>query len=325
MKGRHSLRVQSAHLCYDMTFTHNLTVIQGDSATGKTTLVDMVQEYLLNGSDTGISLVCDVPCRVIAGNTWQEQLRGIENSMVFIDEGNRFISSDDFSKAVCGSSNYYVIVTREALDNLPYSVTEIYGIKSSGKYGSLEPVYHHMYRIYSDIVFPQKNLNVLVTEYTNSGYDFFSALPPKECTRCIAAGGLSNIFSVLQELDQYEQALVVADGAAFGSQMGRVYQLIQRRKGICLYLPESFEWLILSSGILNDKKIKTILENPYDYIDGKEFFSWERYFTSLLIEKTHGTWLQYSKGSLNPVYLHGKLMQQILAALPKDIRKLLSI
>jgi hypothetical protein len=150
-----------------MTFTHNLTVIQGDSATGKTTLVDMVQEYLLNGSDTGISLVCDVPCRVIAGNTWQEQLRGIENSIVFIDEGNRFISSDDFSKAVCGSSNYYVIVTREALDNLPYSVTEIYGIKSSGKYRSLGPVYHHMYRIYSDIVFPQKNLNVLVTEDTN--------------------------------------------------------------------------------------------------------------------------------------------------------------
>ena len=64
---------------------------------------------------------------------------------------------------------------------------------------------------------------------------------------------------------------------------------------------------------------------PEKDIDGKEFFSWERYFTSLLIEKTHGTWLQYSKGSLNPVYLHGKLMQQILAALPKDIRKLLSI
>ena len=150
MKGRHILRIQSAHLRYDLTFTRNITVIQGDSATGKTTLVDMIQEYLLNGSDTGISLTCDCPCRVIAGNTWKEQLSNIENSLVFIDEGNRFVSSVDFADAICGSGNYYVIITREALDNLPYSVTEIYGIKSSGKYGIQEPVYHQMYRIYGE-------------------------------------------------------------------------------------------------------------------------------------------------------------------------------
>ena len=153
MKGQHMLRVQSSHLRYDMIFTRNLTVIQGDSATGKTTLVDMIQEYLLNGSDTGITLICDCPCRVIAGNTWKEQLAGIEESIVFIDEGNRFVSSVEFAEAVRKSGNYYVIVTREALDNLPYSVTEIYGIKSSGKFGSLEPVYHEMYRIYGGISF----------------------------------------------------------------------------------------------------------------------------------------------------------------------------
>ena len=150
MRGRHALRIQSAHLRYDLEFSRNVTVIQGNSATGKTTLVDMVQEYLLNGSDTGISLVCDCPCRVVAGSTWREQLATINDSIVFIDEGNRFVSSVDFAQAVRGSGNYFVIVTREALDNLPYSVTEIYGIKSSGKYGSLEPVYHEMYRIYGN-------------------------------------------------------------------------------------------------------------------------------------------------------------------------------
>ena len=155
MRGRHELQVQSTHLRYDMALCRNITVIQGDSATGKTTLVDMVREYLLNGSDTGISLVCDCPCRVVEGNTWQEQLEGVEDSIVFVDEGNRFVSSVEFARAVRGLSNYYVIVTREALDNLPYSVTEIYGIRSSGKYGSLEPVYHEMYRIYGDGV-PQR-------------------------------------------------------------------------------------------------------------------------------------------------------------------------
>ena len=46
--------------------------------------------------------------------------------------------------------NYYVIVTREKLSNLPYSVTEIYGIRSSGKYNDLVPVYYETYHIYEE-------------------------------------------------------------------------------------------------------------------------------------------------------------------------------
>ena len=140
MKGKHTLIVQSAHLKYEMEFFRNITIIQGDSATGKPTLVDMIQEYLLNGTDTGISLLCDCSCHVVSGNSWMEQLNAISNSLVFIDEGNRFVSSKEFARAVRGSSNYFVIVTRESLDELPYSVTEIYGIRSSGKYNSLKPV-----------------------------------------------------------------------------------------------------------------------------------------------------------------------------------------
>ena len=134
MLGRHTLRITSAHLIYDLTFTRNLTILQGDSATGKTTLVDMVQAYLLNGSDTGIDLSCDCPVAVLAGRSWREQLQGIRESIVFIDEGNRFVSSTEFARAARDSGNYYVIATREALDNLPYSVTEIYGLRSSGRY-----------------------------------------------------------------------------------------------------------------------------------------------------------------------------------------------
>ena len=44
--------------------------------------------------------------------------------------------------------NYYVIVTRESLPTLPYSVEEIYGIRTSGRYGTLKQSYHEFYRIY---------------------------------------------------------------------------------------------------------------------------------------------------------------------------------
>lgn len=323
MRGMHRLRVRSAHIAYDMAFVRNITIIQGDSATGKTTLVDMIREWQLNGADTGITLTCDVPCRVLGGNAWQEALSRIEDSIVFVDEGNRFVSSVDFSRAVRGSSNYFVIVTREALDNLPYSVTEVYGIRSSGRYGRMEPVYHQMYRIYGDGDLRDAGGQIIVTEDSNSGHDFFLASCAGTKVRCVSGGGAGRIFGLLQELGEDEGVTVVADGAAFGSQMGRVHQLITRRGGIRLYLPESFEWLILSSGILDDKEVREILERPHDYIDSSQYLSWERFFTKLLVDKTKGTWMQYSKARLNPVYLQGKCRERILMALPPALREML--
>lgn len=96
---------------------------------------------------------------------------------------------------------------------------------------------------------------------------------------------------------------MIADGAAFGPEMDRVLQLVQTREKLALYLPESFEWLVLSSGILKDTEIAQILQTPSDCIDSKEYFSWERYFTALLTEKTAGTYLNYTKKTLNEAYL----------------------
>jgi len=325
MHGVIHLLIQSAHLKYEMTFYRNITILKGDSATGKTTLVDMIQEYNLNGADTGINLSCDVPCRVLAGNTWMEQLNGIHKSLVFIDEGNRFVAQQEFARAIQSTDNYYVIVTRESIGNLPYSVTEIYGIRSAGKYSLQEPVYHHMYRIYGDYRSLNSNEAVkLLVEDSNSGYEFFSKVSPKE-VECVSAQGAGNIFGMLQTEENKENIVIIADGAAFGAHMEKVYQVMLRNKGIQLYLPESFEWLILSSGVLRDKEIEDILENPSDYIDCETYMSWERYFTHLLTSRTADTYMRYSKSKLNPAFLQGKIRGQILKTLPETLRVVLAL
>ena len=99
MHGVIHLLIQSAHLKYEMTFYRNITILKGDSATGKTTLVDMIQEYNLNGADTGINLSCDVPCRVLAGNTWMEQPNGIHKSLGSGGEGDSERKCDIFHSA----------------------------------------------------------------------------------------------------------------------------------------------------------------------------------------------------------------------------------
>lgn len=112
--------------------------------------------------------------------------------------------------------------------------------------------------------------------------------------------------------------MVIADGAAFGPEMDRVLQLVHTRENLVLYLPESFEWLILSSGILKDTEVAQILQTPSDYIDGKDYFSWERYFTALLTEKTAGTYLNYyTKKTLNEAYLSDGAKNAILSQMAK--------
>ena len=56
------------------------------SATGKTTLVDMIQEYVNNPTGSPVELICDKKCYVLEGALWKGQLAEITDSIVFIDE-----------------------------------------------------------------------------------------------------------------------------------------------------------------------------------------------------------------------------------------------
>ena len=108
---------------------------------------------------------------------------------------------------------------------------------------------------------------------------------------------------------------MIADGAAIGPEMDRLYKYTLQKNNIHLYLPESFEWLILQSGLIQGKDHQAILEHPEDYIDSREYFSWERFFTSLLTERTKDSYLRYNKGRLNECYLHEKNKEMILKSI----------
>ena len=314
MKGSYHIIVQNRNLKYEFDVRRNLTIIQGDSATGKTTLVEMIRESHLDAK-SGVTISCERPCRVLEGDLWREQISYIKDSIIFIDEGASFVETEEFATVAKGSSNYFVIVTRESLEMLPISVEEVYGIKSSGRYGALAPVYHEMYRIYDfdkDLKLPITPEQILV-EDSNSGYEFFCDIAEKNGMGCSTAGGKSNIFACLADANPEVEMLVIADGAAFASQMNRITALMRHNKKIYLYLPESFEWLLLSSEIIQDKELNAALENPSEYIDSIDYFSWERYFTALLVEKTKDGYLQYSKTKLNPNYLQKNIQEKVIA------------
>lgn len=310
MRGSFEVVISSRRLQYKFSVRRNVTVIRGDSATGKTTLVDMIQDFNENGLDSGVTVKCDCDCIVLGGRNWQRNLKEIENSIVFLDEGRRYVLSQEFAELIKHSSNYYVIITRERLENIPYSVDEIYGIRTSGKYGELKQSYHEFYRLYENIPYDavEVKANRIIAEDSNSGYQFFSNVFKDKV--CISAGGKSNIAVCIAECS--EPVVVIADGAAFGPEMERITELMRARGNIYLYLLESFEWLILKSGLISREKLQEILEAPHDYIDSEKFFSWEQFFTEVLMDSTKGTLYQYSKKKLAPVYLHEGNRSKIL-------------
>lgn len=225
MKGEHRVIVSTKRLHYDFVLKRNITIIRGDSATGKTTLVDMIQEYTNNPAGSPIELVCDKKCYVLSGALWKEQLAGIQDSLVFIDEGNKFVKSKEFAGIIQKTDNYYVIVTREGLSALPYSVEEIYGIRISGKYGRLRQCFQEFYRIYgADTLNKEITPELILTEDSNSGYQFFQAVCRETDVECSSASGKSNLFHLLNNSGK-RKVLAIADGAAFGPEIDKIMLL----------------------------------------------------------------------------------------------------
>lgn len=314
MIGKHNVRVGNQKVQFNFDLLRNITVIRGDSATGKTTLIGLLSDYEALGKQSGVNVKCDKPCRVLTGTDWQIRLENIKDSIVFIDEGNKFIKSEDFARAVRNSDNYYVLITRENLYNLPYSVEEIYEMRPYRHSMRLGKVYNGTRRFYSDI--PTMNYSLadagtIITEDSNSGYEFFLHVADEKGIHCISARGKSKIFNMLAKMGK--KVIVVADGAAFGCEIDRIYKLQSTNPGkITLYLPESFEWLILKSDVLRMEEVKDILNAPENHIDSSSYFSWEQYFTWLLSDKTNGTYMQYTKSHLAPFYLQNENVQKIL-------------
>jgi len=321
MKGSYQITVRNKRLVFELTINRNITIVRGDSATGKTTLVKMVSDYYNLGKDSGVKVDCAKTCRVLQGRDWEKELTFIQDSIVFIDEGNKFVTSKAFARAIKGTDNYYVIITRENLQALPYSVKEIYGISEKGKKSkSVEPTFNTMYNLYSRfsndrVIKPVK----VITEDSNAGFEFFNNVCVQKGIECVPANGKSNMAKYI-EAGVEGDILLIADGAAFGPHIDEVMARLENHVNYSIYLPESFEWLILKSNVLRSDEVMRILQDVSYHVDSTKYFSWEQFFTGLLIQETADNEKvgQYAKkGNLDKFYKNSENTNKILSQIGK--------
>lgn len=322
MKGKYEIKISNNKVAYTLLVERNITILTGDSGIGKSSLTRLVQNYEEYGKKSGVTIKCRKECRTISSNQdWEERLEKIHNSIIFIDEGKDFLRTHAFARAVEGNDNYFVLITREALPQLAYSVNSILTLKET--IHRKKRVYSKAYPCYSylqDFPVKIKLIEKILTEDSNSGHQMYSTIARKYNKICETAGGKSLIAGKLARNIDTRQ-LVIADGAAFGSEIRKVTKFMERYPdNLEIYLPESFEWVLLKSGIIHDESVKRILDNPSKYIDSKKYVSWERYFTDLLIRTVKGTTLSYKKDILNPAYLKPANINKVIAAIEqKDV------
>ena len=324
MKGSYWFRAKSKKVLFEFSIRRNITVIKGDSATGKTTLLRILYEYLRMGKQSGYAVSTNVSYYVYirdeVGRDWKDALYPLKNTVIFIEENNEFVFTKEFASFVKKSGNYFVFVTRAPLKMLPYSIHEIYEIITDEKRTDIKESYHEFREIYSNYPIIENNkIQNIVTEDSNSGYQFWThAFKNSHVT---SSNGNGNLIKQVEELGPGD-ALVIADGAAFGSLMESCMSSfqVQTDRRISLWLPESFEYLILTSGVLKSEKITQILENISEYVECEKYESWESFFTELLVTLTAGRVEKYSKNVLNAYYLQDWIVDKIKGQLPIEVK-----
>ncbi len=200
MVGKYDIEVYNNKAHYFLTVKRNITILQGDSPSGKTELIRLIGDYEANGNSSGITIKCEKKCTVLTNIDWELRLTSLSQSIIFIDETASFLKGKKFAEMVRGSDNYFVIVSRDDLALLPYSVEEIYGLKNasdSSKYKAYKKVYNEMYKLYNLTDVSEKvNPELVITEDSNSGYECYKLIYGDKCE---IAGGKSKVYECIRK------------------------------------------------------------------------------------------------------------------------------
>ena len=291
-----------------ITVKRKYSIITGNTGSGKTYIPDVILRAT-DSKDKTARIWSTVPVYLL--NSINDVVAYCQPSetpgICIIDEndGKNLCSTEKFAKVTKKASHYFVIISREALEMLPYSVKEIYELFTYDSKAVSVTSLKQRYSFDTHIDFIPE---IIITEDSGTGYQFFKYVFNKSTV--ISAGGKSNVPKVLSNLlnKGKNKILVVVDGAAFGSNVDSLCDAltssnVSGKAKVCIYMPESFEWVILSSDIFKKFSISDELIHTEDYAETSKYKSWEDYYTHRLIELSHLFHHTYNKSKLSNFYL----------------------
>jgi replication-associated recombination protein RarA len=139
MRSTVEVKIISGKATYAMVLRRKITLLQGDSGTGKTT----INRLLLQAETSSQAVRIQSPIAVVRASMrhWFEDVISPDEEVIFIDENMPFIKTEQFARAVMLSKSWFLIVSRDALPMLPYSYKEIYSLVRHGCTHTFQRVY----------------------------------------------------------------------------------------------------------------------------------------------------------------------------------------
>lgn len=328
MIGEVKLSLQTPRYSFELSFDRNISMIRGFSGTGKSLLCDLLQRAVegeegiyvsLSGADKYIVMPAITEGSTTVQN-WQTIVAKASNTIIFIDEMCDCLKSGVFSKKIQGTTNYFVIISRKAHSDLPYSVNSVYYF-DNGNFSRRHVVAKKLYPNSAEKIAPK----LIVTEDNGAGkalYEKMYSIPvdsAKSKTKIIKK---ARILIAQGKTD----ILFIVDGAAFGDMFDSFSRYLDASNiSYAIFAPESFEWLVLHSNtFVKCAGCKRVLDDYLTIIDWSKFFSAERYFTHVLKEYSKELGLipyDKSESSLDARLLTTESLAQIKKVIPITLQK----
>lgn len=150
MKGKHHISITSRKASYHLELERKISVLKGNSGTGKSSLIRLISEYLEYGKQSGVKLSVDSSASLaVLTNTsdWSEILSSVHDAVLFIDEDVRYLYSESFQRELWDADCYSVIVSRSGrFTALPYSIFGIYEFVTEKREMGTATTMHHLYK-----------------------------------------------------------------------------------------------------------------------------------------------------------------------------------
>lgn len=135
MVGKYDITVTSNKVTYKLQVDRNITVLRGNSAIGKQHLIRLIHNYNAELGTRGkktVSIDQKAPCIDTTAKdvVLNGQIDNVSGKIVFIDEQNEGeMSQPEFARKIEYSDNYFVLITRQTLANLQYSIKSLFTLK----------------------------------------------------------------------------------------------------------------------------------------------------------------------------------------------------